>query len=63
MPPNEIVKPVNAEELAKALKQRGWKMLESREVVNRDGVRDLNSRVGSLVNRDKKLCVVVIERD
>ncbi len=42
MLPNEIIKPTTKDELTKALKQRGWKFLETREVVNRDDVRDLH---------------------
>jgi hypothetical protein len=59
----EITKPASKDELVKAVKQRGWKFLESREVVNRDDVRDLNSHTGSLVSKGKKLCVAIIERD
>ena len=58
----EITKPATKDELVKALRQRGWTFLESREVVNRDDVRDLNSHVGSLVSKRKKLCVAIIER-
>ena len=58
----EITKPANKDELVRALKQRGWTFLESKEVVNRDDVRDLNSHVGSLVSKRKKLCVAIIER-
>ena len=63
MPPKEVTKAANKDELVKAVKQRGWKFLESREVVNRDDVRELNSHVGSLVSKGKKLCVAIIERD
>ena len=59
----EITKPATKDELVKALRQSGWKFLESREVVNRDDVRDLNSHTGSLVSKGKKLCVAIIERD
>lgn len=62
----EITKPASKDEkdeLIKAVKQRGWKLLESREVVNRDDVRGLTSHAGSLVSKGKKLCVSIIERE
>lgn len=59
----EITKPANKDELVKALRQRNWKLLESREVVNRDDVRALASQAGSLLAKGKKLCVAIIERD
>lgn len=58
----EITKPTTKHELAKAINQQGWKLLESREAVNADDVRDISSRTGSLVRSGKKLCVVLIER-
>lgn len=60
---SEITKPASRDELTMALKQRGWKFLESCEVVNRDDLRDLHSHVGSLVTRGRKLCVAIIERE
>ncbi len=63
MLPNEIIKPTTKDELTKALKQRGWKFLETREVVNRDDVRNLHLHTGTLVSRGKKLCIAIIERD
>ena len=60
---SEITKPANKDELVKALRQRNWKLLESREVVNRDDVRDLNSQASSLVSKGMKLCVAIMERD
>lgn len=63
MPPNEIVKPANADELNKAMKQRGWKFLETRELVNREDVRELHRHAGAMVSRGKKLCVALIERE
>lgn len=59
----EITKPANKADLVKALNQKGWKFLESREVVNRDDVRDLGSHIGTLASRGKKLCVAIIERE
>ena len=52
---SEITKPASRDELTMALKQRGWKFLESCEVVNRDDVRDLHLHTGTLVSRGKKL--------
>lgn len=59
----EITKPATKDELTKAMRQRGWKFLETREVVNRDDVRNLHSHTGSLVSRGKKLCIAIIERE
>jgi hypothetical protein len=59
----EITKPANKDELVRAMKQRGWTFLESREVVNRDDVRDITSHISSFVSKGKKLCVAIIERD
>ncbi len=59
----EITKPATQDELIKAVKQRGWKFLETREVVNRDDVRNLHLHTGTLVSRGKKLCIAIIERD
>ena len=59
---SEITKPANKGDLEKALKQKGWTFLESKEVVNRDDVRDLDSRIRMLASRGKKLCVAIIER-
>lgn len=63
MLPNEIIKPTNKDELAKALRQKGWKFFESSEVVNRDDLRNLHSRISFLVAKGKKLCVAIIERE
>jgi hypothetical protein len=60
---SEVTKPANKGDLVKALNQKGWKFLETREVVNREDVRDLNSHTGTLVSRGKKLCVAIIERE
>jgi hypothetical protein len=63
MLPSEITKPANKGDLVKALNQRGWKFLETREVVNREDVRNLNSHMGMLVSKGKKICVAIIERE
>jgi hypothetical protein len=60
---SEITKPATKDELVKALRERGWTFLESREVVNRDDVRDFTSHISSFVSKGKKLCVAIIERD
>jgi hypothetical protein len=60
---SEITKPANKSDLVKALNQKGWKFLESREVVNRDDVRVLGSHVCTLAAKGKKLCVAIIERE
>jgi len=59
----EITKPANKNELVKAVNQKGWQFLESIEIVNRDDLRNINSRLGTFVTRGKKLCVAVIERE
>jgi len=63
MPPSEIIKPVNKQELTKALGQRNWKFLKSVEVVNRDDLRGLSSEASSLLTNGRKLCVAFIERE
>ena len=60
---SEIAKPANKGDLVKALNQKGWKFLDSREVVNRNDVRDLGAHIGTLAARGKKLCVAIIERE
>ncbi len=60
---SEITKPASKQELATALNQRGWKFLETREVVNPNDVRALHSHAGTLVAKGKKLCVAIIERE
>lgn len=51
------------QDLTKALGDRTWKLLDTLEVVNRNDVRNLNTRTVSLVANGKKLCVALIERE
>jgi hypothetical protein len=53
----------NKGDLVKALSQKGWEFLDTREVVNSEDVRDLNSHMGTLVSSGKKLGVAIIERE
>jgi hypothetical protein len=59
----EITKPASKDELIKAVKQTGWKFVESIEVVNQQDLGNLKTRASRSITRGKKLCIAIIERE